>query len=550
MARKERIATGPARLRVGLPVLADGTRERPLLVGLGDSGRGACNNGCAPCLTERVEGEGGSLAGRHVVVRDREPTLETTLPRRIRALADEGPASLTLLTNGRMLGLAPVVPTLSRAGVTRFVVKLFGLEAAAHDAHTRVPGSFEQALAGIARVRALDEDATRSRVLVTFPLAAGRTSEAHHALARALTGHDAIEHPEPAVETHANEFRYDVVVLRDGVRDPRWIDDNFFPMAHVHVGPFCNLRCTYCNVHGGDDQRLYEPAYVEAILEAAAARVLRTHDGRGTPTIDFIGGEPTAHPDLPRFVRHARALGFRKVYVCTNGTLLLRPGYLDGLVEAGLTGVRFSLHDHRADVARALADVPGLGERYVEVATMLLGRTDLHLHLYRILLAQTMDALPDYVRWIAAHNRTGAPIDLTFGLPSMRGRLFENRHLYPPLVGLRERLAEAIAIARGLGAEPLVHHAPACLVPDEPERVACLHVATTQVEAASGRVEEQSFEGDARFGRRCEDCAARAAGCHGLPAAYWEADADAAERWLTPLGPESVPPYRARGSLV
>jgi MoaA/NifB/PqqE/SkfB family radical SAM enzyme len=535
VARKELIATGPARLRVGLPVLADGTKERPLLVGLGGSTRAACNNGCEPCLTERVEGEVASIAGRHVVVRDREPTLEATLPARIRALADEAPASLTLLTNGRMLGIAPVVPTLLGVGVTRFVVKLFGLDAAAHDAHTRVPGSFEQALAGIARARALDAAAARSRVLVTFPLAAGRTRLEHHALARRLTGCDAIEHPEPEVETHANEFRYDVVVLRDGVRDPRWTEDNFFPMAHVHVGPFCNLRCTYCNVHGGDDQRLYEPDYVESILDAAARQVLHGHERRGTPSIDFIGGEPTAHPDLPRFVRRACSLGFRKVYVCTNGTLLLRPGYLDGLVEAGLTGMRFSLHDHRADVARALADVPSLGERYVEVARMLLSRTDLHLHLYRILLAETMDALPDYVRWVAAHNHTGKPIDLTFGLPSMRGRLFENRHLYPPLAGLREKLAEAIAIARGLGAEPLVHHAPACLVPSEPERVACLHVATTQVEAASGRSEEQSFEGDARYGRACADCAARAAGCHGLPAAYWEADAEEAERWLTPL---------------
>lgn len=540
---------------MGLPVLADGSRARPLLVGLGGEGRPPCNNGCDPCLSERVShaaesspGESSQLEGRHVVVRDREPTLDPALPKRIRALADARPASLTLLTNGRMLGLGAVVPALLRAGVTRFVVKLFGLDAAAHDAHTRAPGSFEQALAGIARVRAHEEEnGPRSRVLVTFPLAAGRTQPEHHALARALTGSDAIEHPEPEVETHANEFRYDVVVLREGVRDPRWTTDNFFPMAHVHVGPFCNLRCTYCNVHGGDDQRLYEPDYVESILDAAARQVLapsgpigRARAGLGTPTIDFIGGEPTAHPDLPRFVRRARSLGFQKVYVCTNGTLLLRPGYLDGLVEAGLTGVRFSLHDHRADVARALADVPGLGERYVEVAMMLLARTDLHLHLYRILLAETMDALPDYVRWIAAHNHAGAPFDLTFGLPSMRGRLFENRHLYPPLAGLREKLAEAITLARSFGAEPLVHHAPACLVPSAPERVACLHVATTQVEAASGRVEVQSFEGDARYGRACERCPARAAGCHGLPAAYWDADADAAERWLTPLSRSSA----------
>ncbi len=537
MARREVVATGPARLRVGLPVLSDGTRARPHLVSLGGGARGACNNGCDPCLSERVEDtKPRGLEGAHVVIRDREPTLDRALLSRVRELAAQRPASVSLLTNGRMLGLESVVPALSRAGVSRFVVKLFGLTAAEHDAHTRTPGSFDQALAGIARARALD-----TNVLVTFPLAAGHARTEHHTLARALTGRDAIEHPEPEVETHANEFRYDVVFLRDAIADPQWTTGNFFPMAHVHTGPFCNIRCTYCNVHGGDDPRLYEASYVESILDAAAAQVLAKNDGRGTPTIDFIGGEPTAHPDLSRFIRHARKIGFEKVYICTNGTLLGRPGYLDGLVAAGLTGVRFSLHDHRADVARALADVEGLGERYVEIASMLLARTDLHLHLYRILLAETMHALPDYLRWISANNRTGRPLDLTFGMPSMRGRLFENRHLYPSLEGLRERVTSAITLAKSLGAEPLVHHAPACLVHDEPFRAACLHVMTTQVEAASGAREVQSFEGDARFGRACDRCAAKGAGCHGLPAAYWEADADAAERWLTPLDGPSFP---------
>jgi MoaA/NifB/PqqE/SkfB family radical SAM enzyme len=530
MALKERIATGPARGRVGLPVIADGSARHPLLVGLEGIGRGRCNNGCEPCLTEVVEAPPVALAGRHLVVRHREPTLEPDLPRRLRGLADRGPASLTLLTNGRTLALRGVVPLLLRAGVTRLVVKLFGLDAAAHDAHTRAPGAFDQALAGIAAARA-----EGLPVHVTFPLVPGQATAAHHTLARTLTGFDAVEHPEPEVERHANEFRYDVVRLRAGAREPLWAEDNFFPMAHVHVGPFCNLRCTYCNVHGGDDPRLYDAAYVEAILDAAAAQVLHAHDGRGTPTVDFIGGEPTAHPELPRFVAYAKRLGFRKIYVCTNGSLLHRPGYLDRLVEAGLTGVRYSLHDHRAEVAAALADVPGLGARYVEVATTLLARTDLHVHLYRIVLAETIDALPDYVRWLVAHNHTGKPLDLTFGMPSMRGRLFENRHLYPALEGLREKLAEAIALARVAGAEPLVHHAPACLVPDAPARVACLHVETTQVSAPTGHEEVQSFEGDARYGRACERCDARDRGCHGLPAAYWEQDPEAAERWLVPM---------------
>jgi hypothetical protein len=78
-------------------------------------------------------------------------------------------------------------------------------------------------------------------------------------------------------------------------------------------------------------------------------------------------------------------------------------------------GVRLSFHDHRPEHANALADVPGLAATYPEVAAMLLARPEVETHVFRIILAETIDALPDYVRWLAAHNRTGRPIDLTLG---------------------------------------------------------------------------------------------------------------------------------------
>jgi hypothetical protein len=53
MARREAPVTAPARARVGLPVVADGSRRHPLLVGV-DGSPGACNNGCQPCVTRPI----------------------------------------------------------------------------------------------------------------------------------------------------------------------------------------------------------------------------------------------------------------------------------------------------------------------------------------------------------------------------------------------------------------------------------------------------------------------------------------------------------------
>jgi molybdenum cofactor biosynthesis enzyme MoaA len=436
-----------------------------------------------------------------------------------------------------MLVYPRLTEALVRAGVTRFVVKLFGVDAATHDAVTREEGSFEQALGGIAEARKQGAEVT-----LTFPLLAAmdlqaRTAatEAASTLARTLTERDVVQFPEEQVLAHGGEFHYDLIELRESVSTPLWTE-NWFPMVHVNTGPVCNIRCTYCNVRGGDDQRVYDPAYVKRLIDISAEQVVRRRRGLGIPTIDFIGGEPTLHPALPELIAYARAQSFEQVSICTNGLLLLRPGYLDSLVSAGLTGVRFSFHDHRDDVSSALADVGDLGSRYADVGRFLLSRRDLELHVYRILLSNTVDALQDYVQWIGDHAVDPSRVELTFGMPSMRGRLFDNPHLYPPLAGLREKLSAAVKLTQRLGMAAMLHHVPACAAPEHLELVSCLHVTTQTVEALRDEVREVSFEGDARYAETCARCPSRERGCHGLPSAYLEANGAEAEAWLVPVG--------------
>ena len=412
MAERMEYASAPARTRVGLPMLPDGSRDRPLLLRLPDDdsagrAKSACNNGCADCLTQPIAGANGDAAhadveGRHVVLRDREPLLRRDLPSLVRELRARKAASVAVLTNGRLLLYPRVTEALVRAGVTRFVVKLFGVDAPAHDAVTREQGAFAQTLRGIEEARRQGAEVT-----LTFPLLAalglearGAQAEAATKLARTLTDRDLVQFPEEQVLAHGGEFHYDLIELRASAVEPRWTS-NWFPMVHVNTGPVCNIRCTYCNVRGGDDQRMYDVDYVKRLIDLSAEHVVGRRRGAGIPTIDFIGGEPTLHPALGELIAHARARGFSQTSICTNGILLLRPRYLDSLVAAGLTGVRFSFHDHRADVSSALADVGDLGSKYPDVGRFLLGRRDLKVHLYRILLSSTLDALDDYVRWVA-----------------------------------------------------------------------------------------------------------------------------------------------------
>jgi molybdenum cofactor biosynthesis enzyme MoaA len=121
----------------------------------------ACNNGCRGCLWTRRLGLQAevslpppeSIRGRGVRLAGREPTLRPDLGDVVAALRASGATSVEIETNGRMLAYAPYVRTLSDAGVTRLVVKLFGANEVVWDAHTRVPGSYAQTMKGIAFTR-------------------------------------------------------------------------------------------------------------------------------------------------------------------------------------------------------------------------------------------------------------------------------------------------------------------------------------------------------------------------------------------------------------
>lgn len=621
----ETMSLTPRRLHAGLPAPGDGTERRPLLVAFEGAALGGphgtltaaadsapspagaapprrpCNNGCATCVTGREGRDAVSaspqtpagddagavpwredldVVGKHVVVWGGEPTLDPAFLARLASLRAGAPASLRVVTNGRMLAYRKFAQSLSQAlaqplteplteppgrsdgaperptGGPRgplldvVVIKLFGPDAATHDAHTRVPGSFEQARRG-----AREAQRAGLAVRVTFPLshrahAGGRLADYRHgaagepaprhdarteALARALTGAPPVAFPEPQVWRHAGEFRLDLVTLTERGLQAPFFRDLYFPMAHVHLGAFCNLRCVYCNVRGGTDPRLNDDAYVEAMIDYAAREVLGSPAGGRRPTLDFIGGEPTAHPRLPKFVRRAREAGFPEVSVCTNGVLLGRKeGLLPALVEAGLTMVRYSLHHHEAQAANALAGRPGLGDSYPEVGKRLLGQRQVHVHLYRILVAQNLDSLPAYMRWLSRHNRTGAPVDLALGVPSMRGRVFDDRGLLPALDDVRRVVDRALDEAPGLGIDAFVHHAPACLASD-PTRSSALHLTLSQRSLGSPATVRLEQEGDARFGRACQGCAARDLGCEGVAAGYWERDPEATEAWLRPI---------------
>src|SRR4051794_766984 len=79
----------------------------------------------------------------------------------------------------------------------------------------------------------------------------------------------------------------------------------------------CNLTCAHCYASSGPQLPLTERMQLDDWC-----RVMRDARTAGCRRLQFIGGEPTLHPEIGRLVEHAARVGFRHCEVFTNATLL------------------------------------------------------------------------------------------------------------------------------------------------------------------------------------------------------------------------------------
>ena len=79
----------------------------------------------------------------------------------------------------------------------------------------------------------------------------------------------------------------------------------------------CNLTCAHCYADSGPTTALHG-----TLKTSDWTKVIDEAADLGCRQLQFIGGEPTLHPELDRMIVHARARGFTFVEIFTNATRL------------------------------------------------------------------------------------------------------------------------------------------------------------------------------------------------------------------------------------
>jgi MoaA/NifB/PqqE/SkfB family radical SAM enzyme/thymidylate kinase len=109
----------------------------------------------------------------------------------------------------------------------------------------------------------------------------------------------------------------------------------FTRRAVIWPGYRCDARCIFCY---NDGLSMKDKAYADLVAEIDRNRTVY-----GNTHIDFMGGEPTLHPEIVSLVGHCAASGIKPTLI-TNGFRLADKDFVGRLKEAGVHDFLISMH--------------------------------------------------------------------------------------------------------------------------------------------------------------------------------------------------------------
>jgi MoaA/NifB/PqqE/SkfB family radical SAM enzyme len=252
----------------------------------------------------------------------------------------------------------------------------------------------------------------------------------------------------------------------------------------------------------------------------------------------FGGGEPTLRDDLFGLVAAARALGYERVLVQTNGLRLAYPAYAAALVRAGATDLRFNIKSHDSSLHDSLSG----GEAHALLVRALenLRGKGVRLAADVLLTKKTAPELEATVRFFAARGISRFVLWL---LSASDSRDEQVAREIPRIADLAPWIAKARDACRTLGVELESLHTPPCTLPPELRDVfvpaSSLELTVVDPGGHTFPLESSPFEGGA-YVPACEACSERPR-CGG-PRADYVAIFGANEFQSLRLQPQVPPP--------
>ena len=187
----------------------------------------------------------------------------------------------------------------------------------------------------------------------------------------------------------------------------------------------------------------------------------------GCRSLGFLGGEPVLYPWIEDVVSRAVELGYRRIAICTNGTMLAWKHKARRLAAAGVTRLAISIHSMRPEVEDRLTGRAGSFDRKLEGLAAALDLNDEGLLPDGVALEAVLAApvLPDLVEYCKFFLDKGVR-DFRLNVMRPEGASANDREMVPNMRDVGEAIANLmIENSSGMGARILIGDLPLCVLP-------------------------------------------------------------------------------------
>lgn len=188
--------------------------------------------------------------------------------------------------------------------------------------------------------------------------------------------------------------------------------------AILYIAERCNQQCVFCLEEDGSWNEFVDPSTREVYTE------LERLYARGARHITFMGGETFFRKDLPRILSRAKSIGFSRIGVTTNGTVLSKKGFVVELVAAGLDLIEMSVHGHTEELANAISQSAITFKRQASALAEVNAIGSLFTIVNVVVCRENKDHLLDVARYVR-ETYPDIPLHFKFKFVSLQGSAAE-----------------------------------------------------------------------------------------------------------------------------
>ena len=165
---------------------------------------------------------------------------------------------------------------------------------------------------------------------------------------------------------------------------------SLYPYYHCSFDAPCNLNCFFCyeRPHG-------EPAQAERLRTIGARLNVARH--AGYEVMVFGSGELVLHPEWEKLIRLAVWLGFRRVGVLSNLTMLTAE-VLQRFKQLGVTDITGTITAADEDAAAQITGRPGVLSRQLEALARMGAQQEMSVYLHLVVTSSLQERLLEHLQ--------------------------------------------------------------------------------------------------------------------------------------------------------